>query len=141
MLEMEVNKMKTITLPEDLGEKATNISIEELKLNLKQAENRPSIKEQLILKMYEIADKTKKLYDTDEITVLKGIDHTGIYLCCINKTNTEITLVAPLVNLGLDGKCSGYCVLNGEDIKVASEKVELKISALDAVLAKLTEVE
>lgn len=133
--------MKTITLPEDLGKKATNISMEELKSALKQAENRPSIKEQLILKMYEIADKTKKLYDTPEITVLIGIDRTGTYLCCINKTDTELSLVAPLVNLGLDGKCSGYCVLNGEDIKVESEVVELRISALDAVLAKLTEAE
>lgn len=129
--------MIKIILPEESNALATTITEVELKACLQVAQNRPSIKENLTLKMYEIADDTKKLYDTDLITVVQAEDRTGTYLCCVNKSKEDITLQATLSSLALEGNYTAYCILSREEIGVINSTMSLIIPALNVILVKL----
>lgn len=133
--------MKNIELPDNMRQKSTDVNIEDLRKYLKQAENRPAIKERLILTMYEITENVKLLYNSDDVAVLDSEDQTGNYLCCINKSDEDINLTLSLPSLGLTKEYTAYCVLNGEDIEVSKKTFKLRIPSLNAILVKMTPVE
>ena len=127
-----------ITLPKTLAIVEGRINKEELEANFEKRGKYPSIKEQLILKAYEITDTTKMVYDSKELTVLSSEDQTGTYLSCFNKTEEEIRLEIPLSALALEEKYSAYCVLTAEEIDISEDILRLMIPDEGILLVKLT---
>lgn len=127
-----------IQLPETLKIVDSHINKEELTAIFEKGGKYPSIKEQLILKAYEISNTTKMIYDSKELTILSSEDETGKYLSLFNKIEEEIRLELPLSALELEEKCSAYCVLTAEDIDVSEELLRLLIPAEGILLVKLT---
>ena len=84
--------MRKIVIPKTIGGSDQHISIEKIENYFENAKKAPSIKEQLIVKAYEITKKTKLLYESDEVAVLYSKDETGTYLSCFNKTASAMSL-------------------------------------------------
>lgn len=126
-----------IELPSILDVVDSHINKEELAAIFERGGKYPSIKEQLILKAYEISDTTKMIYDSKEITILSSEDQTGKYLSFFNKTREDIQLELPLSALALKEKCSAYCVLTAEEIDVSEDLLRLLIPDGGILLVKL----
>lgn len=129
--------MKKIIIPKVIEISDNNISIEKIENYFENAGKAPSIKEQLIIKAYEITQKTKLLYETDEIAALYSKDETGTYLSCFNKTSTQISLELPLSALHLEGEHIAYCVLTAEEIGILDNNLVLQIPDGSVLLVKL----
>ena len=97
----------------------------------------PSIKEQLILNAFEITDRTKILYESEEVTLLYSEDQTGIYLSCFNKTDEEIAIDIPLSIMDLKQAYRAYCVLTSEEIGILNDELMLQIPDGGVLLVKL----
>lgn len=129
--------MKRIIIPKTIEEPDDNISIEKIENYFDYVGKAPSIKEQLIVKAYEITQKTKLLYESDEVAVLYSKDETGTYLSCFNKTATAIDLEIPLSAMHLEGECMAYCVLTAEEISILDNDLVLQIPDGSVLLVKL----
>lgn len=129
--------MMYIQLPSILEVVDSHINKEELTAIFERGGKYPSIKEQLILKAYEISDATKMIYDSAEMTILSSEDQTGKYLSLFNKTKEDIKLELPLSALALEEKCSAYCVLTAEEIDVSEDVLKLMIPDGGILLVKL----
>lgn len=127
-----------IQLPSTLEVVDSHINKEELRAIFERGGKYPAIKEQLILKAYEISDATKMIYDSKEVTILSSEDQTGKYLSFFNKIEEEIKLELPLSALELEEKCSAYCVLTAEEIDVSEDLLRLMIPDGGILLVKLT---
>jgi len=134
-------KMKRIRIPETVEISNDNISIEKIEKYVENAGKAPSIKEQLIIKAYEITKKTKLLYETDEVAVLYSKDETGIYLSCFNKTTAGLTLEIPLAAMQVEGGHIAYCVLTAEEISILDNSLVLQIPDGSVLLVKLIKKE
>lgn len=132
--------MERIIIPRTLTTKKEVITKEQIEGSLIAAGKAPSIKEQLILKAYEITDKTELLYNTLEVALLYSSDATGIYLSCFNKLEVNLSVELPLSAMNLDGKYAAYCVLTGEEISVLDNKLNLEIPDRGVLLVKILEV-
>ncbi len=131
------SKMKRIMIPETVEISDDNVSIERMGKYFENAGKAPSIKEQLIVKAYEITNKTKLLYETDEVAVLYSNDETGIYLSCFNKTTGGVTLEIPLSAMHLEEEHIAYCVLTAEEISILDNSLVLQIPDGSVLLVKL----
>lgn len=129
--------MKKIIIPKIVEISDDNISIEKIENYFENAGKAPSIKEQLIIKAYEITQKTKLLYETDEVAVLYSKDETGTYLSCFNKTTAGISLEIPLSALHLEGAYIAYCVLTAEEISILDDHLALQVPDESVLLVKL----
>lgn len=129
--------MKEIIIPKTVEISDDNISIERIENYFENAGKAPSIKEQLIIKAYEITQKTKLLYETDEVAVLYSKDETGTYLSCFNKTTAGISLEIPLSALHLEGAYIAYCVLTAEEISILDNNLVLQVPDGSVLLVKL----
>lgn len=129
--------MKKIVIPKTVEVADSNISIERIENYFEDGGKAPSIKEQLIIRAYEITQKTKLLYETSEVAVLYSKDETGTYLSCFNKVNTEMNLEIPLSALHLEGQHRAYCVLTAEEIRILEDTLELQIPDGSVLLVKL----
>lgn len=129
--------MKKIELPREVKGVARKINKDELIEYLSHGASAPSIKEQLILTAYDIADKTKVFYESETLIVLSSYDQTGTYLSCINKIDTEISVEIPLVAMGLLGHYIAYCVLTGEEIGILDDTLVVQVQPEGMLLIKL----
>lgn len=130
-------EMKTIIIPETIEISDDNISIEKIENYFENVGKAPSIKEQLIVKAYEITKKTKLLYESDEVAVLYSKDETGTYLSCFNKTTTAMSLEIPLSVMHLEEEHLAYCVLTAEEIGILDNNLVLQIPDSSVLLVKL----
>ena len=133
--------MKKIMIPKTIEESGEYISIERIEQYIENAGKAPSIKEQLIMKAYEITKRTKLLYETDEVAVLYSKDETGVYLSCFNKTTEAISLEIPLITMDLEGNYIAYCVLTAEEIGILNHTLVLHIPSGSILLVKLIKKE
>lgn len=128
--------MKNIIVPKEAIVIKDNITAQEIEAFCKAGGKAPSIKEQLILKAFEITEDTKVFFETDEVILLYSSDATGTYLSCFNKTNEQIHVEIPLSAMNLDGKFVAYCVLTAEELSV-DHTLSLQIPEGGVLLVKL----
>ena len=133
--------MKRIIIPKTIEGFDEQIGIERIENYIENAGKAPSIKEQLIMKAYEITKRTKLLYETDEVAVLYSKDETGVYLSCFNKTTQDISLEIPLITMHLEGNHIAYCVLTAEEIGILDHTLVLHIPDGSILLVKLIKKE
>ncbi|MBU3803778.1 MAG: hypothetical protein H9872_03335 [Candidatus Cellulosilyticum pullistercoris] len=129
--------MRKIVIPKTIGGSDQHISIEKIENYFENAKKAPSIKEQLIVKAYEITKKTKLLYESDEVAVLYSKDETGTYLSCFNKTASAMSLEIPLSAMHLEGAHIAYCVLTAEEISILDDNLVLQVPDGSVLLVKL----
>lgn len=129
--------MKNIIIPKQLDYQEHVVSQDKIKAYFEKGGKAPSIKEQLILKAYEITASTKVFYDSEDIILLYSTDEKGTFLSCFNKTNSEISLELPLSTVHLSGNYTAYCVLTAESIYVPDETLKLIIPDGGVLLVKL----
>lgn len=128
--------MKNIIVPKEAKVIRNNITQSEIEEIFKAGGKAPSIKEQLILKAFEITEDTKVFFETDEAVLLYSSDQTGTYLSCFNKTGDAMSVEIPLSAMNLEGKYIAYCVLTAEEIS-ADNTLSLQIPDGGVLLVKL----
>lgn len=132
--------MKNIIVPKEAVVIRNNITEQEIEDIFKAGGKAPSIKEQLILKAFEITQDTKVFFETDEVILLYSSDETGTYLSCFNKTLEAMSVEIPLSAMHLGGKYIAYCVLTSEEISV-DNTLSLQIPEGGVLLVKLLKEE
>lgn len=130
--------MKKITIPKVLELSGKKVYKEQVETYFMKAGKAPSIKEQLVLKAFEITEETKVLFESEEVTLLYSEDHTGVYLSCFNKTQEEVSLELPLSAIHLTGNYTAYCVLTAEELGLLNDTLKLQIPDSGILLVKLT---
>ncbi len=128
--------MKNIVVPREATIIRNNITEKEIADFFKASGKAPSIKEQLILKAFEITEDTKVFFETDEVILLYSSDQTGTYLSCFNKTANTVYVDIPLSAMQLEGKYIAYCVLTAEELSV-DDTLSLQIPDGGVLLIKL----
>lgn len=128
--------MKNIIVPKEAKVIRNNITQNEIETIFKTGGKAPSIKEQLILKAFEITEDTKVFFETDEAVLLYSSDQTGTYLSCFNKTDDAMSVEIPLSAMNLEGRYIAYCVLTSEEIS-ADNTLSLQIPEGGVLLVKL----
>nr|WP_302596826.1 hypothetical protein [uncultured Cellulosilyticum sp.] len=128
--------MKKIIVPKEATVVRDKITEKEIEAFFKAGGKAPSIKEQLILKAFEITEDTKVFFETDEVILLYSSDQTGTYLSCFNKTADTISIEIPISAMNLVGKYIAYCVLTAEEISV-DNTLSLQIPDGGILLVKL----
>ncbi len=128
--------MKHIVVPKEAKVIKNNITALEIEAFFKAGGKAPSIKEQLILKAFEITEDTKVFFETNEVILLYSSDQTGTYLSCFNKTAEELNVEIPLSAMNLEGNYIAYCVLTAEEISV-DQMLSLQIPQGGVLLVKL----
>lgn len=132
--------MEKIVLPREIKGIGSSVSKGEVLGYFEKSGKHPSIKEQLILKAYDMAENTKVIYESENITVLSSYDQTGTYLSCFNKMGVEVSLEIPLLAVGLLGNYIAYCVLTGQEIGILEDTLVLQIPEQGILLVKLLPV-
>lgn len=138
---VEGKLMKQITIPKVLEVVEQKIDKNQMEGFFKKATKAPSIKEQLILKAFEITEETKVLFESEEVILLYSEDHTGVYLSCFNKTQEEVVISVPLEAMKLKDEYVAYCVLTAEEVDILKATLNLNIPGSGILLVKLTKVE
>ncbi|WP_054742283.1 hypothetical protein [Cellulosilyticum ruminicola] len=128
--------MKTIIVPKVASIIRDNVTTQEIEEYFKAGGKAPSIKEQLILKAFEITQDTKMFFETEDVILLYSSDKTGTYLSCFNKKAEETSVEIPLSAMKLEGKYIAYCVLTSEEISV-DDVLSLQIPDGGVLLVKL----
>lgn len=129
--------MKKVSIPAQPSYVEKSVNQDKIKAYFEKGGKAPSIKEQLILKAYEITDTTKVFYESEDVILLYSTDEAGTFLSCFNKTQEHILLELPLATLHLTGEYSAYCVLTAESICVLNETLNLQIPDSGVLLVKL----
>lgn len=132
--------MKKVFVPKTLEVIGKKVSKEQVETYFETAGKAPSIKEQLVLKAFEITGETRILFESEEVILLYSQDQTGIYLSCFNKTREEVNLELPLSVLGIEQDYTAYCVLTAEELGILKETLTLIIPDSGVLLVKLTKV-
>ena len=128
--------MKNVIVPNEVKVIRNNITQTEIKTYFQAGRKAPSIKEQLIMKAFEITEDTKVFFETDEVILLYSSDQTGTYLSCFNKTAETVNVTIPLSAMNLEGKYIAFCVLTAEKISV-DHTLNLQIPDGSILLVKL----
>lgn len=133
--------MKRVVIPKALEVIERKVDKNQIEGFFKKATKAPSIKEQLILKTFEITEETKVLFESEEVVLLYSEDHTGVYLSCFNKMQEEVALHLPLEAMKLEDKYVAYCVLTAEEVDILKATLNLNIPSSGILLVKLTKIE
>lgn len=131
--------MKKIMIPKTAESTHECVTIQRVETYFEDGGKAPSIKEQLILKAYEITDETRVLYESEDLAILYSEDYTGIYLSCFNKTNEDMIIDIPLFIMSLKKEYRAYCVLTSEEIGILNDTLMLQIPDGGVLLVKLVE--
>lgn len=137
---MEGRLMKKVIVPKTFEIAGRKVTKEEVEAYFEKAGKAPSIKEQLVLKAFEITQETRVFFESEEVILLYSDDQTGIYLSCFNKTREEVSLEIPLSALRLEEDYTAYCVLTAEELGILKETLTLMIPDSGVLLVKLTKV-
>lgn len=129
--------MKKIIIPEHIRCTQECVTKQQIEVYFEDGGKAPSIKEQLIVKAFEITDRTRVLYESEEVALLYSEDQTGIYLSCFNKTDEEVAIEIPMAILELKQEYRAYCVLTSEEIGILNEEMMLQIPDGGVLLVKL----
>lgn len=135
---MEGRSMRRVTIPKALELSGKKVDKNQVETFFKKAGKAPSIKEQLILKAFEITEETRLLFESEEVILLYSEDHTGVYLSCFNKMQEEVVVTLPLESMKLKGEYVAYCVLTAEEVDILKETLNLHIPDNGILLVKLT---
>lgn len=137
-------QMKKIIIPKTIegaqhGAVQKRVDKQQIEMYFEDGGKAPSIKEDLILRAYEITEETKVLYETEDLVILYSEDHTGIYLSCFNRTTEEIVIDILTSILNLKKAYRAYCVLTSEEIGILNDILMLQIPDGGVLLVKLVE--
>lgn len=135
---MEGRSMRRVIVPTTLEMSGKTVNKQQVEAFFEKAGKAPSIKEQLVLKAFEITEETRILFESEEIILLYSDDNTGIYLSCFNKTREEVSLELPLSALGIKEDYTAYCVLTAEELGILKDTLNLQIPDSGILLVKLT---
>lgn len=124
-------------IPKQIQSLEYKVDKEKLKAYLKGVGKIPIIKEELILKAYDMTEVTKVLYDTEEIIILYSKDETGVFISIFNKVQESLQVTFPLSALGLTGDFTAYCVLTAQDLCVLNGEMNLQLPEAGVLLIKL----
>lgn len=130
--------MKRIIVPKTLEISGKKVSQKDVEAYFEKGGKAPSIKEQLVLKAFEITEETKVLFESEEVILLYSQDQTGTYLSCFNKTNEQVDLELPLSAMNLQESYMAYCVLTAEELGILKDILVLVIPDGGVLLVKLT---
>ena len=131
--------MKKIIIPKTAECTQKCVTKQQIETYFEDGGKAPSIKEQLIVKAYEITEETKVIYESKELVVLYSEDSTGIYLSCFNRSDEEMAVDIPLSIMDLKKEYRAYCVLTSEEIGILNDVLMLQIPDGGVLLVKLIE--
>lgn len=131
--------VKKIIVPKTAKCTGVTVDSKQIEAYFEDGGKAPSIKEQLILKAYEITNQTQLLYECEEAVLLYSEDATGIYLSCFNKTAEELAIDIPLSIMDLKKEYTAYCVLTCEKIGILNDELDIQIPDGGVLLIKLVE--
>lgn len=131
--------MKKIMIPKTAEHTKKNVTMQQIETYFEDGGKAPSIKEQLIVKAFEITEETKVLFESDELVILYSEDQTGIYLSCFNRVSEEVVIDIPLSVMELEKEYRAYCVLTSEEIGILNDVLMLQVPDGGVLLVKLVE--
>lgn len=129
--------MKKICIPSKVTFEERLINKEKIKTYFESSGKVPSIKEQMVLRAYEITGTTKVVYDNEDITLLYSTDETGTFLSCFNKRQEALQIELPLETIHLEGNYTAYCVLTAEPIYILQGVLSLQVPDSGILLVKI----
>lgn len=96
--------------------------------------------EQTLNKLNTDIEIIRKLDESERVLLLTACDETDHYLCCVNKKTQPISILVPIISMGLIGSYIAYDVANKKELGMVDDTLVLNLLASETRLIKLISI-
>lgn len=96
--------------------------------------------EQTLNKLKTNVEVIRKLDESEGVLLLNACDEAGHYLCCVNKKTQPISILVPIISMGLIGCYIAYDVANKKELGMVDDTLALNLLASETKLIKLISI-